>query len=300
MKISRHFYVFAAFFLLCFTQTATAIPNRDVNALHLASVHAAVAPLGSQQLWIDKRSDRQVPIASITKLMMALVVVESGLPMQERLKIVPRTETYGKNAYSRIRMGSEVSRIDMLRMALMSSENLASYALAHHYPGGVAAFVNQMNRRAQELGMTQTRFIDPAGLSPGNVSTARDLLKLVAATYQQPLLRQLSTQGQGDVHFRQPNYTLAYTNTNPLVRNERWQVKLSKTGFLSEAGRCLVMVAEVNGQLLAMVMLDSDGLRTPIGDAGRIRRWIETGSSGDLPQGARDYERERLRHYGYR
>ncbi|MCD8513048.1 MAG: serine hydrolase [Nitrincola sp.] len=268
--------------------------NAKANDLPLASVYAAIAPLGAHEPLFTKRADEVVPIASITKLMTALVVLQSGLPLDESLQVNRIGNTFGKNSPSRLRPGTRISRMDLMRMSLMSSENLASYTLAENYPGGSAAFVSAMNATAALLGMTNTRFTDPTGLSPGNVSTANDLLILASATYQYPIIRQLSVQGQADMHFRSPAYSLAYTNTNPLTRNENWRVLLSKTGFLSEAGRCLVMIAEINGKPITMVFLDSEGLRTPIGDAGRVSRWLNNQAPGELPVSAIEYERSRL------
>lgn len=264
------------------------------NELPLASVYAAIAPLGAHEALFAKRADEVVPIASITKLMTALVVIQSGLPLDESLPVKQIGNTFGKNSPSRLRPGTHISRLDLMRMSLMSSENLASYTLAENYPGGSAAFVSAMNATAALLGMTNTRFTDPTGLSPGNISTANDLLILASATYQYSIIRQLSVQGQADMHFRSPSYSLTYTNTNPLTRNENWRVLLSKTGFLSEAGRCLVMIAEINGKPITMVFLDSDGRRTPIGDAGRVSRWLNNQVPGELPVSALEYERSRL------
>jgi len=265
----------------------------DSSALNLASVHAAIAPLGSDTVIFSKHADKVVPIASITKLMTAMIVLDSDQSLDEWVEISKRHKPAATNAYSRIRVGSEAKRHDLLRMALMSSENLASYQLARHYPGGYDAFIAAMNEKARALGMHNTRFVDSTGLSSDNRSTASDLLKLVSAAYQYSEIRKLSTVGNYDVNFRKPRYTLAYGNTNPLVRSERWDVGMSKTGFLNAAGRCLVMVARIDGELVAMVFLDSLGRMSPIGDAGRVRRWIETGTGGDVTSEALAYERQR-------
>ena len=264
------------------------------QALPLASVYAAIAPLGSSELIYSQHSDRVVPIASLTKLMTALVILESGLPLDESLEVSRISNTFGKNSPSRLRPGTRVSRQDLMQMSLMSSENLATYTLAANYPGGSAAFVSAMNATAALLGMSNTRFTDPTGLSPDNTSTAQDLLILSSAVYQYPLIRQFSTQGQIDMHFRSPSYSLAYTNTNPLTRNTNWKVMLSKTGYLSESGRCLIMVADIEGELVTMVLLDSQGLRTPIGDVGRINRWLRNQPPGEVPANAVAYAQSRL------
>lgn len=270
---------------------ATALP--DPSQLHLASVHALVAPLNAGTPVYTKFADRPVPIASVTKLMTAMVVLDSGLALDEWLPIVEREDEPPKNAFSRIRLGSEARRGDLLRITLMSSENLAAYVLARHHPGGREAFIAAMNEKARALGMEQTRFVDPSGLWPENRASANDLLKMVRAAYAYPEIREMSTGTNKRVHFRNPHYSLDFGNTNALVHSSRWNVGLSKTGYLTEAGRCLVMVADVAGKPTVMVLLDSFGSRTPLGDAGRIRSWLETGSSGAIAGAALDYERSR-------
>lgn len=257
----------------------------------LASVHAAVGNLESDEILFAKRQDIAVPIASITKLMAAMVVLDGGQQLDEWLPIVKRNETHGKNAYSRLRIGSEATRASLLRLALMSSENLAAYSLAHHYPGGVEALVDAMNAKAAELGMEDSQFDDPSGLSTGNRSTATDLLKMVRAAYAYEQIREYSTTYQYTATFRKPKHSMVYGNTNPLTASSRWDVRLSKTGYLNEAGRCLVMVVEIDEQPIVMVLLNSFGTRTPLGDAGRIRRWLQTGSGGEVANSALEYEK---------
>ena len=263
----------------------------DPQTLQLASVHAAVVDLASGDTLYRKHADVAAPVASVTKLMTALVVMESGQSLQEWLTIVDWSTDLEKNAYSRLRIGSQARRGELLRIALMSSENLATNVLASHYPGGFIGFVAAMNEKALELGMTRTTFVDPAGLSPGNRASADDLARLVAAAYQIGGIRELSTAYQHRATFRNPRYTLPYGNTNPLVASSRWDLELTKTGYLSEAGRCLVMVTKVDGRPVGMVLLNSFGTRTPLGDAGRIRRWLTTGHSGRVAGAALDYER---------
>ncbi|WP_111640376.1 D-alanyl-D-alanine endopeptidase [Marinimicrobium alkaliphilum] len=280
------------------TQAAEAdSPALDLEKLRLASLAAAAAPLAEGELLVDKRADWVVPIASITKVMTALVVMDSGQPLDEWLEILPRAYPAPANAYSRIRIGSQATRRDLLTIALMSSENLAAYQLARHYPQGYAAFIQAMNDKARELGMHNTHFVDSTGLSAQNTSTAADLIKLVRAAHSHPELTDFSTRTYHRVNFRSPRYGLDYGNTNVLVHRARWDVQLSKTGYLSAAGRCLVMVAQGDGEPLVYVMLDSLGSRSPLGDAGRIRRWLETGDSGPVAQSARQYERERSASY---
>lgn len=279
---------------LVFGPSAVAAPERDPSQLNLASVSALVAPLGAEEPEFAKRADWIMPIASITKLMTALVVVESEHSLDEWLPILERHYPAPANAFSRIRPKSEATRRNLLHVALMSSENRAAYLLARHHPEGYAAFIEAMNAKAQSLGMEDTQFVDSTGLSDANISTARDLLKLANAAYQHPLIRELTVSPGQWVQFRSPNYGLQFGNTNPLVHNGNWKVSLSKTGYLSTAGRCLLMVAEVDGEPRVVVLLDSLGNRSPIGDAGRIRRWLETGAVSTVAAAARQYEQERV------
>lgn len=281
---------------LCFINApqATAIERSE---LQLASVNAAVAYADGEELVYGKNADRRVPIASITKLMTALVVMESGEPLTEWLDFQERHIPAPANAYTRIRVKSELRRADVMRVALMSSENFAAYTLARHHPGGYDAFVDAMNAKARELGMLKTTFVDPSGLSVNNRSTAADLVRLVRAANQHPQIRESSTTRYFTAHFRQPRYRLAFGNTNILVHRESWGVGVSKTGYLSEAGRCLVMLFELDGKPLVTVLLDSLGTRSPIGDAGRIKRWLTTGVGGSVAAAARAYEQERNAAY---
>ncbi|ROQ18458.1 D-alanyl-D-alanine endopeptidase (penicillin-binding protein 7) [Marinimicrobium koreense] len=264
----------------------------DPERLRLASVSAAVAPIGAETPFYTKRADWSMPIASVTKLMTGLVVLESGASLNEWLTVEERHFPPAANAFSRLRPGSEAQRGDLLRIALMSSENYAAYLLARHHPEGYDAFIEAMNEKARSLGMTRTRFVDSSGLSDDNVSSAGDLLKLAQAAYGNETLRELSADGRHSVRFRKPGYTLHFGNTNPLVHSGRWDVDLTKTGYLTAAGRCLVMVTEMNGEPTAVVLLNSFGTRTPLGDAGRIRRWIENGTASTVAQAALRYEQE--------
>ncbi|MEX0731630.1 MAG: D-alanyl-D-alanine endopeptidase [Aquisalimonadaceae bacterium] len=304
MTLIRNTLIAAALsFCLSTASAQTATPPKanqaklDIAKLQLASVNAAVGGVVEDTPLYMKNADRMVPVASITKLMMAMVILDADQPLDEWLTIVAREHDVLKNAYSRIRIGSRLTRSALLRIALMSSENLAAHVLASHYPGGRNAFVTAMNEKAVALGMTQTRFVDPSGLSPDNRSTAADLLKMVKAAYDYAPIREYSTTRQYTARFRGPRYTLGYGNTNPLVSGSRWDVALSKTGYLTESGRCLVMIANMNGQPIAVVLLDSLGTRTPIGDVGRVRQWLTTGASGAIAGAAREYERRRSAEY---
>lgn len=271
--------------------------EKATDGLQLASVNAAVAYANGDGLVYAKNADRPVPIASVTKLMTALVVMESGQSLNEWLEFKKRHTPAAANAYTRIRIGSELQRGNMLRIALMSSENFAAYTLARHYPGGYDAFVAAMNSKARELGMEHTTFVDPTGLSAENQASASDLVKLVVAANKHPEIRDYSTTRYFTARFREPRYRLRFGNTNALVHRQSWGVNISKTGYLSEAGRCLVMLQEVEGKQLVTVLLDSLGTRSPMGDAGRIRRWLDTGNGGSVAAAARNYARQKNKAY---
>ena len=282
--------------VLCLLNVSRAMAI-ERSELQLASVNAAVAYADDEGLVYGKNADRRVPIASITKLMTALVVMESGEPLTEWLDFRERHVPAPANAYTRIRVSSELRRSDVLRIALMSSENFAAHTLARHHPGGYDAFIEAMNAKAVELGMLKTTFVDPTGLSVDNRSTAADLVRLVRAASQYPQIREYSTTRYFTAQFRQPRYRLAFGNTNVLVHRDSWGVGISKTGYLSEAGRCLVMLFELDGKPLVTVLLDSLGTRSPMGDAGRIKRWLTTGACGSVAAAARAYERKKNAAY---
>ncbi len=264
------------------------------DGLQLASVHAMALDLTSGETLFAKHAEVPAPIASVTKLMTALVVRESGAALDEWLTILERDRPAPANAWSRLRIDSRATRGDLLRIALMSSENLAAHVLGRHYPGGLDAFIAAMNARAAELGMNDTRFVDATGLSADNVSTAADLARLLAVAWEDPVIRAYSTTPRFTVQFRDPGYALGFGNTNRLVHNGRWDVGLSKTGYLNAAGRCLVMITQVEDRPVAMVLLNSFGTHTPLGDAGRLRRWLEAGVTGQVAGAALAYEREQV------
>ena len=256
--------------------------------LKLASASALVVDTRKGKTLYAKNPNKVVPIASVTKLMTALVVLDAKQNLNEVITVDKRDRDTLKNTHSRIRFGTQITRHDALLLALMSSENRMASALARHYPGGKSAFVKAMNRKAKSLGMKNTRFSDSTGLSTHNVSTANDLAKLVKAAYQKPLIRQITQTESHEMRFKNPAYALQFVNTNPLVRNDNWNVRLSKTGFTDEAGRCLVMRAQPGGKNdLTIVLLDSVGKRTPVGDANRIRQWVEGGKPAAVPSVAR-------------
>jgi len=256
----------------------------DPRRLQLASSKAVVFDAQTGQVLYAKNPDREAPIASITKLMTAMVVLDAGLPMDEMLVIGKADVDTLKRTYSRLQIGTRQSRKEMLRLALMASENRAASALGRPYPGGREAFIAAMNDKAGGLQMTHTHFADSTGLSRENVSSAGDLVLMAQAASDYALIREFTTTVQRTVRFPKPRYTLDFLNTNRLVRAGSWDIELSKTGFTNEAGRCLVMKTRVGNRPLVMVLLDSQGKLTPLGDANRIKRWLETGSSGPAPR----------------
>lgn len=245
--------------------------------LSLASASVLVMDQHSGKPLLEKNPGTVVPIASISKLMTAMVVLDAGLNMEEVISISDQDVDYLKGTRSRLQVGSAMTRDTALLLALMSSENRAANALGRHYPGGLQAFVAAMNRKAWSLGLTHTHFEEPTGLSVNNVSTARDLARMVMAAHQYPKIREYSTMAEARVDLG--HRILDFNNTNALVKNPQWQIGLSKTGYISEAGRCLVMQAWVADKPVVMVLLDSTGKMTRVGDANRIKRWMESAST---------------------
>ena len=256
------------------SQAALAAPNPA--KLQLKSGSALVMDINTGKTLYQKNPAQVRPIASLTKLMTALVVLDARQNLNQTLTIDQNDRDNIKHTYSRVRFGTKVSRRDALHLALMSSENRMASALGRHYPGGRSAFIRAMNNKARQLGMRNSRFYDSTGLSTRNVSTAQDLAKLLSAAYRQPLIREFTQDTSREMRFHKPAYSLMFNNTNPLVKNSDWDVRLSKTGFTDEAGRCLVMRAKPDRQELAIVLLNSVGKRTPIGDANRIRKWLKS------------------------
>ena len=276
----------------------SAVASADATrTLQLASVHAVVGDIESGEILHAKREEIAVPIASITKLMTAAVVLDADQNLEESLPVVACRGSHDNGCVSRLRVGSASTRGQLLHLALMSSDNLAAWTLAQHYPGGLARFVAAMNAKAAALGMSSAHFDDPTGLSLSNRSSASDLWKLLRAAYDYETIRDYSTTPQYMATFRKPSHTLGFVNTNPLTASRRWEVGLSKTGYLDEAGRCLVMVADIDGRSIGIVLLNSFGTRTPQGDASRVRRWLASESSGPVAGPARDYERRVARAY---
>ncbi len=244
------------------------------DPLDLRSGVAVVVDGRSNEVLFAKNPAAVLPIASITKLMTAMVTLDEGQSLSEILEI--SSDDLNPERYSRSRLapGSRLTRAEMMQLALMASENRAAYALARNFPGGLQSFLEAMNSRAKSLGMRDTRFLDPTGLSSGNVSSGQDLVKLVQAAAAYPIVRQYSTASELAVDTG--TRALNFRNTNRLIDSSEWQIALSKTGYISEAGNCLVMQTRIEGRPLIMVLLDADGRRARYGDAERLRNWLET------------------------
>ncbi|MCX9104955.1 D-alanyl-D-alanine endopeptidase [Aeromonas veronii] len=248
------------------------LERRDVP--NLSSAAFVVANHRTGEVISERNGNRVMPIASLTKLMTALVVLDANLRLNEMLTVTNADIDRIKGTGSRLAIGSRLSRAEMLHIALMSSENRAASALARHYPGGQRAFVEAMNAKARMLGMWNTRYADSTGLNPRNVSTAQDLAKLAAAAASYPLIRQYSTDEQSYVHTNKSQ--LHYLNSNRLIREGQWEFTLSKTGYIREAGRCLVLGTKVNREPVIMVLLNAETTNDRVADAKRIKTWLES------------------------
>ena len=254
--------------------------HQATDALELKSGVALVLDQDTDEVLFSKNSQAVLPIASLTKLMTAMVVTGARQPLDETITITDEDIDTEKGSRSRLKVGTELRREEMLHLALMSSENRAAHALGRNYPGGLQAFVAAMNQEAHALGMNDTHYVEPTGLSSLNQSSARDLATLVKAAHEVPLIRELSTSPEYMVEVG--NRAVQFRNTNGLVKSPEWEIGLQKTGYISEAGRCLVMQAKLAGRHLIMVFLDSAGKYSRIGDAERVRRWI-TASMPSVP-----------------
>ena len=243
------------------------------DELALKSSVALVMDQDTREVLLRKNDSAVLPIASITKLMTGVVISDAKLPMDERVTITQDDVDTEKHSGSRLRVGTTLSRTELLQLALMSSENRAAHALGRTYPGGMGKFVEAMNAKATQLGMKDTHYVEPTGLSSKNQSSAHDLATLVNAAYDDPVLRDYSTTPERFVAIG--NRTLQFNNTNRLVKRTDWDIGLQKTGYISEAGQCLVMQAKVAGRKLIMVFLDSAGKLSRIADAERVRHWLE-------------------------
>jgi serine-type D-Ala-D-Ala endopeptidase (penicillin-binding protein 7) len=249
-------------------------PVRNPGMLVVQSGEALVVEQHTDGVLFQKNAGQVVPIASITKLMTAMVVLDSSPTLDAPITITDDDVDYLRGSRSRLPVGSVISRETALLLALMSSENRAAHALARHYPGGMHTFLSAMNIKAKGLGMLDTRFEDPTGLTRNNVSTAIDLAKMVKAAYKYPLIREFTTTAEAKIEV--DGQDMAYHNTNPLVRHPAWDVGLSKTGYISEAGKCLVMQAHLAAKPVVIVLLDSVGRLTRVGDANRVKQWMDS------------------------
>ena len=248
-------------------------PNARAEDLGLRSSAVMVIDQETHKVLFDKNASAVLSIASLTKLMTALVVSDAGLSMDEHISIVQEDVDMLKNSSSRLAVGTTLTRGELMHLALMSSENRAAHALGRTFPGGIERFVESMNVKAKFLGMLDTQYVDPTGLSPRNRSSAKDLATLAGVAYERPLIRTLSTSTGYEVDTGRR--VLQYRNTNQLVSNPQWDIGLQKTGYIAEAGRCLLMQVNVAGRQLIMVFLDSAGKLTRIADAERVRKWLE-------------------------
>ena len=264
---------------------AKAVPPRPSFG-HLAGLHSTADDLDlkssvayvidqdTNEVLVSKNDQAVLPIASITKLMTGVVISEAKLSMHESITITQDDVDTEKGSSSRLKVGTTLTRGELLHLSLMASENRAAHALGRTYPGGLQAFVDLMNAKAAALGMRDTRYIEPTGLSSKNQSSAKDLATLVSLAYQDPILRELSTSPSHQVEVGK--HTLNYKTTNRLIKNPNWDIGLQKTGYISEAGQCLVMQTKIAGRKLIMVFLDSAGKLSRLGDAERVRRWVES------------------------
>ena len=260
----------------CLAAAANAGASKFANLKgqpQLRSEAAIVLDAQGNQIY-GKNENSVRPIASITKLMTAMVILDARLDLEEPITITKQDRDLIRLTGSRLEYGATLTRRELLLLSLMSSENRAAAALGRTYPGGTEAFVAHMNRKAQELGMYHSRFADPVGLKAENVSTAKDLALMLAAADNYPLISQASTTTRHEVRPYARRGPLTYGNTNRLLKNKNWDIELSKTGYISEAGRCLVMQASIEGEDISIVLLNSFGKLTPFGDSNRLRKWM--------------------------
>jgi len=253
----------------------------DTRQLKLRSKAALIVDHFGNTLY-ERRAEDVMPIASVTKLMTAVAILDAKLPLDEQIEITKADRDLLRLTGSRLQFGARLSRRELLTLALMSSENRAAAALGRSFPGGTDAFTRAMNRKAREMGMYHSSFADPAGLDAANVASARDLARLVFTAMQYPAIRDATTRRGLSVRPWKDRGPLRYVNTNRLLRSGAWEIQLSKTGYINEAGRCLVMHTEFNGTPTVMVLLNSFGKLTPFGDANRVRKWIENGVSRQI------------------
>lgn len=273
--------------------TTTLSQMAPIAQPQIASGSALIVDLTNGKVLFSSHPDRMRPIASITKLMMAMVVLDAHQPMNEMVKVDISQTPEMRGVFSRVKLNSEISRRSMLMLALMSSENRAAASLAHAYPGGYDAFIRAMNAKARALGMMHTHYVEPTGLSIKNVSSVQDLVKLLKATREYPLLGELSTTKEETAVFAHPSYALPFRNTNHLVYKNGWHIQLTKTGYTDQAGHCLVMRTMIKNRPVALVVLDAFGKYTHFADANRLRDWLETGKAAPVPAAALAYKKQK-------
>src|SRR6266852_5996624 len=255
-------------------------PAKLVRDLKLKSSSVLIMDASDSSVLYSRHSDMPMPIASITKLMTALVVLDANQPLDEPIQITDADRDLPKGGFSRLTVGTTLTRGDLMHLALMSSENRAAHALGNNYPGGMPAMVAAMNAKAAELGMASSHFVDPTGLSSQNVASPEDLSKLVIAASHNPSIREYSTDSHYAVKVRR--HMVEFRNTDNLVANPTWNIIVQKTGYIAEAGKCLVMAAVIEGRSVVIVLLDSLGKYTRVADAKRIKVWMESGAKPRL------------------
>jgi len=248
---------------------------KNSNLPDVRSAKAIVVNQKTGEVIYEKSAGSISSIASLTKLMTAMVILDSGVNLDQEIKVTKADIDRIKRTGSRIPIGSKLTRYELLEFALMASDNRAASALSRSYPTGRQGLVDAMNVKAKKLGMFSTNFRDPTGLHKGNTSTAIDLVKMAQAAYQYPLIRKMTTEPQGEINYGKRNYKIGFVNTNRLVRKGIWDIGLSKTGFIRESGRCLIMQAIVNNEPVIMIFLNSYGKLTRFADAKRVKKWME-------------------------
>jgi len=245
--------------------------------LYLRSSSALIVDESDGAVLYDKEANKKMAIASVTKLMTAMVILDEKLDLKQKIRIKRKDRDKLRGSRSRLSYGTILTRYDMLKIALAASENRAAYALARTYPGGRKAFVKAMNAKSRQLGMTKTTFKDPAGLHSGNISTAQDLIKMVMASSKYKLIKKFTTIGKDYVTDRRSGWKVEFFNTNRLVRRKNWDISLSKTGYIADAGHCLVMETKIAHRPVIIVLLNSWGKLSKFGDSNRIKRWLQNG-----------------------
>lgn len=291
--IFRQYLKMIVLFSLCLFNSSAYSSNSAAKeqTLQIASGSAMVVDLANGQVLYAMKPRRVRPIASITKLMTVMVALDAHQPPDELLKVDISHDPDMHGVYSRVKIGSMLSRKQLMLLALMSSENRAAATLANHYKGGYYAFINAMNAKAKALGMRNTFYVEPTGISQRNISTAIDLTLLLKAVAKYPQLMAMSTTKGTTAVFRKPHYSLPFRNTNHLIYSKKWKIDLTKTGFTNEAGHCLVMRTWINSRPVALIVLDAFGKYTHFADANRIRHWLETGKVSKVPAAAMMYRK---------